>query len=227
MTYPAFGKIPRLNRDVVITEKIDGTNALVRILGPDEPWPYEPVSQELHIRVTEDGTTLLAGSRKRWIHPDDDNHGFAKWVWDHAEDLAQLGPGHHYGEWWGGGINRGYGLKEKRFSLFNVSRWIDEALPECLDVVPTIMRGNASELNWMVQECIYDLRTHGSFAAPGYLNPEGIVVYHSAANQLFKATLEGDQQPKSLEVVFTDKPAWREALPGETPGELMPELVAA
>ncbi len=29
--YPAFGKIPRLNREVVITEKIDGTNGLISI----------------------------------------------------------------------------------------------------------------------------------------------------------------------------------------------------
>jgi hypothetical protein len=37
MTYPAFGKIPRLHRPVVITEKIDGTNGLMSIQKIDSP----------------------------------------------------------------------------------------------------------------------------------------------------------------------------------------------
>jgi hypothetical protein len=199
--YPAFPKIPRLHRDVVITEKIDGTNAQVWVIGPDEPSPTFPEELEIQVRmrVLPDGTSILAGSRTRWIHPKEDNHGFARWVWDNAEELAKLGPGHHYGEWWGGGINRGYGLQEKRFSLFNTSRWSDLASrPGCCDVVPILAEGNAAELTLHVHDALTALETFGSWAAPGYPKPEGIVVYHKAANQLFKVTIENDAEPKSL-----------------------------
>src|SRR5687767_11177216 len=97
-----FQKIARLNRAVIVTEKIDGTNGCVV--------------------VSEDGLTVTAQSRSTIITPQNDNFGFAKWVQDNAEELKQLGPGYHYGEWWGCGIQRKYGLDEKRFSLFNVSR---------------------------------------------------------------------------------------------------------
>jgi len=197
--FPAFGKIPRLKREVVITEKIDGTNGLVRVYGVEDLISNSD-SLPNNGPITSSGLMVAAGSRKRWIHPDDDNHGFARWVWDHAEELVKLGSGHHYGEWWGSGINRGYGLNkgEKRFSLFNVDRWVDADLPECVGVVPTLMRGNASELGWMVEQTLTNLSTYGSFAAPWFMKPEGIVVYHTAANQLFKVTLEGDEAPESL-----------------------------
>ena len=51
--------------------------------------------------------------------------GFARWVETNRERLITLlGPGLHFGEWWGSGIQRGYGLTkgDKRFSLFNVER---------------------------------------------------------------------------------------------------------
>ncbi len=32
----------------------------------------------------------------------------------------------------------------------------------------------------------------GSLAAPGYMKPEGVVIYHVAGNVLFKKTLEED-----------------------------------
>lgn len=106
--FKPFQKIARLNREVLVTEKIDGTNGLV--------W------------IAEDGVEMRAGSRSRWITPEADNFGFAKWVADNAEELRRLGPGYHYGEWWGAGIQRRYGLTEKRFSLFNVSRWADASV---------------------------------------------------------------------------------------------------
>jgi hypothetical protein len=78
-------------------------------------------------------------SRSRWITPDDDNFGFAAWVEANRDELLTLGPGRHFGEWWGSGIQRGYGLPkgEKRFSLFNVSRW-GESRPACCHVVPVL-----------------------------------------------------------------------------------------
>jgi hypothetical protein len=102
--FQEFPKMPRRSRDVVITEKIDGTNACVFI--------------------GEDGE-FLAGSRTRWITPEDDNFGFSRWAHENKDDLLTLGPGRHFGEWWGSGIQRKYGLTEKRFSLFNTSRWVD------------------------------------------------------------------------------------------------------
>ena len=177
MEFQEFPKIARLNREVIVTEKIDGTNALV--------W------------VSDDGATVRAGSRTRWITPEDDNYGFAKWVEANAEELRRLGPGYHYGEWWGQGIQRAYGLTEKRFSLFNVSRWDDNALrPSCCYVVPTIGRGIGLYAEVVVQ-AERNIRLHGSYAAPGFMRPEGIVAYHTASKQLFKVTLEKDEAPKT------------------------------
>jgi hypothetical protein len=65
-----------------------------------------------------------------------------------------------------------------------------------LDVVPTIWRGTFSLFD--VNAFVEMLRSHGSFAAPGFMQPEGIVVYHTAAKQCFKVTLENDASPKSL-----------------------------
>jgi hypothetical protein len=170
--FQAFPKIPRLNREVVVTEKIDGTNACVYI--PD------------------DESGVYAQSRSRFIVPGDDNYGFAAWVAEHSAELAQLGPGHHFGEWWGRGINRGYGLTERRFSLFNVHRW-GETRPACCDVVPVLARG---DLQSAVSLADLHLRIKGSVAAPGYMNPEGYIVFHTAAQAMFKVTLVGDEKPK-------------------------------
>ncbi len=177
--FKPWPKIPRLNREMIITEKIDGTNAAVI--------------------VTEDGE-VGAQSRNRLITPESDNFGFAKWVYDNAIPLADtLGPGYHYGEWWGSGIQRGYGLPkgEKRFSLFNVSRWkydeVHEAVPG-LDVVPTLYVGGFD--TDVIQDCLGDLEWFGSRAYMGFMNPEGVVVFHTAAQQVFKVLIENDEIPK-------------------------------
>lgn len=176
--FEAFPKIPRLNRGMVVTEKIDGTNAA--------------------ILVTEDGE-VGAQSRKRLIHPDADNFGFAGWVYENASDLADtLGPGRHFGEWWGQGIQRRYGLTEKRFSLFNTSRWseVDLAAVPQLSVVPVLAAGNFSHDT--ITECVRVLGEEGSAAAPGFTDPEGVVVFLSAASQFFKVMVKNDDLPKEL-----------------------------
>lgn len=167
-----FPKMPRLTREVVITEKLDGTNA--------------------QIYITEDGD-LYAGSRTRWITPDADNYGFASWVDANKASLLDLGPGSHFGEWWGCGIQRKYGLTEKRFSLFNTDRW-GEARPACCDVVPVLYRGMFCTA--IVDDCIASLRDFGSRAAPGFMNPEGVVVFHLAGRVGFKKTIHKDEVPK-------------------------------
>ena len=42
------------------------------------------------------------------------------------------------------------------------------------------------------------LEQSGSALVPGFMNPEGIVVFHQASRTMFKRTLEGDEQPKGL-----------------------------
>ena len=176
--FSGFPKIARLSRACVISEKIDGTNG--------------------QIFIGDDGE-FLVGSRTRWITPDDDNHGFARWAYEHKDDLMLLGPGSHFGEWWGGSIQRGYGLAEKRFSLFNVSRWADPAArPACCRVVPVLAEGIFNSV--MVEGALDGLLVNGSAAAPGYPHPEGIVIYLAAANALLKKTCEHDDEPKLAHV---------------------------
>lgn len=174
MEFKSFDKIARLSRNCVITEKIDGTNA--------------------SIYIGEDGE-FLVGSRTRWITPQNDNYNFAAWAYTNKDELMKLGPGHHFGEWWGLGIQRNYGLKEKRFSLLNTSRWSDDAIrPACCHVVPVLYQGifNCE----YVSHALDDLRDEGSKAAPGFMSPEGVVIWHEAARIYFKKTLLKDEEPK-------------------------------
>ena len=187
--FKSFNKIPRLSKEIIITEKIDGTNGLIYI---------------------DESNNIFAGSRNRFlwgsiqdeIH--NDNHGFAQWVKANKEELLKLGAGYHYGEWWGKGIQRGYGLEEKRFSLFNVGRWVkdrtillkekQECCPDCCYVVPVLYEGifDTNEIN----KTLFNLKIQGSYATLGFMNPEGIVIYHKASNTLFKKTIENDEKAK-------------------------------
>ncbi len=177
--FEGFESIARISRDCTITEKIDGTNG--------------------QIYVGEDGV-VMAGSRNRWLglEKTEDAFGFARWVKDHEDELRTLGPGRHFGEWWGAGIQRRYGLTEKRFSLFNVARWADDRdrekyptdRPACCHVVPVLFRGVFD--TGVVDRVLSKIDADGSVAAPGFMKPEGVVVYHEAARVLFKKTLDGD-----------------------------------
>jgi len=175
--FQEFQKIPRLSRNCTITEKIDGTSACVFI--------------------GEDGE-FLVGSRSRRITPEYDNYGFAQWAHAHKDELMLLGHGRHFGEWWGSGIQRGYGLKngEKRFSLFNTGRWnADNPPPACCSVVPVLFNGIFTST--AVDACIYMLNSEGSRASPGFMHPEGVIVYQSAGRCYFKKTILKDDEPKS------------------------------
>lgn len=183
-----FPKIARLSRDIIITEKLDGTNA--------------------QVHISEDGD-ITAGSRSRWITTKDDNYGFARWVEGNKTELLKLGPGGHFGEWWGKGIQRGYKLQGKRFSLFNVSRWDDllteDNRPLCCSVVPILYKGEFDTI--IIKQVLADLENHGSYASPGFMDPEGIVIFHSASRQLFKKTIKGDESPKGLIINATRRPS--------------------
>ena len=209
MDFEKFDKIPRLSRDIVITEKIDGTNAQICIINrqnyfqehynPDNPdmtraW-IDEIDEQLVYK--NDEFFVLAGSRKKWLDVSSkgDNFRFAKWVVENAEELIKLGEGKHYGEWYGKGIQRNYGLDEKRFALFNVKKWEDpEVRPKCCEVVPVLYRGMFD--TEMIGNTLMTLKEYGSKIAPGFMNPEGIVIYHTASARLFKKTIYDDEKPK-------------------------------
>lgn len=197
MDFIPYPKTPRLKRNIVITEKIDGSNAQVVITLESV---HPGTSMDNVVATKEAGVggfmAMRAGSRNRWVTPgkDTDNYGFAGWVQRNAADLFSLGEGQHFGEWWGLGIARSYGQDRKRFSLFNTARWglHNPNTPACCDVVPVLFQGDMSD----VDKCLGDLRLFGSRAAPGFMTPEGIIVYHSAAKQSFKVLIENDDERK-------------------------------
>ena len=103
--------------------------------------------------------------------------------------------------------------------MFNTSRWRShwmtddivvadappDLTPECCRVVPVLwtgefgtyikeaMCGNSQSHHERVMD---DLARDGSVAAPGFMRPEGIVIFHTAANQMFKKTFEDDEAGK-------------------------------
>lgn len=199
---PKAPKMSRLDRGVIITEKIDGTNGGIFI---DE---------------SDDGAThVTAASKNRWLYPasisgdkSTDNFGFAQWVADHEDDLIQLlGPGFHRGEWCGQGIGRNYSMKHRAFLLFNVDKHADVRGTSFEDgtiisIVPVLYRGTL--LDMFDPECAYgrayndwsdtieDLRTDGSNLVCGWMTPEGVVVYHTASGQSFKYTFDKNDSHK-------------------------------
>lgn len=198
MNFTEFPKIPRLSREVVITEKIDGTNASIMIE------PYTPEHDDYYVsrpRAAGVDYGIAVGSRTRWITTTTDNAGFANWVKANGDELFGLGVGHHFGEWWGKGIQRNYAQTKKHFSLFNTHRW-GEVRPACCLLVPVLYQGPFEEYGVMkgVKAALNALRDQGSAAAPGFMKPEGIVVYHTAGNLLFKKTLEKDDEWKGKNV---------------------------
>lgn len=192
--FRGFPKIARfekfLDSPVTITEKIDGTNACIIIaqVNPDETMPlYMPI----HKWTDGDGVEwgMHAQSRKNMIKPgkNTDNYGFASWVAEHAEELVSLGHGYHYGEWWGLGIQRNYGLDEKRLSLFNVSRPA-ETLPDCVSQVPILDQHTYDPDR--IDAVANKLEREGSVAVPGWDKPEGVMVYLHGLRQYFKVPFD-------------------------------------
>lgn len=176
MEFVKMNKTPRLFRDICITEKIDGSNAL--------------------IGISED--EFKVGTRNGWLDGSRDHHNLYQWAMENRDSLiADLGPGLHRGEWCGKKVNRAYGLDHNKFALFNVKKWADaDFQTENLTVVPTLYTGVFSE--HAIQVCIDQLNNFGSRFAYGFDRPEGIVVYHTQADMYFKVMCENDQIPKGL-----------------------------
>lgn len=175
-----YPKIPRLMRPIIVTEKLDGCNAKILVTGTGE---------------------IFAGGRNRWLRPrvsdkgsDPDQFGFAAWVANREEELwEELGIGLHTGEWFGYRVNRNYDLKERRFALFNPKADWD---PKHCTSVPVLYSGMYSQE--AIYGCVEDLRRNGSHAVPGFMRPEGVVIFHTAAKTLAKITLEKDDAPKGM-----------------------------
>ncbi len=168
-SFHPWPKTPRWSKEMVtITEKLDGTNAQLLLL-PDGQWK--------------------AGSRNRWLSAESDNYSFHLWCSQNINELLKLGHGRHYGEWWGLGIQRGYGLFERRFSLFNVVRPY-ESLPACVSLVPVLYKGPIDPQQ--IETCMESLTTSGSRAAPGYMKAEGLVIHHLSTQIRYKRLTEND-----------------------------------
>lgn len=166
MEFKSWPKITRIEnrRQPIFTEKIDGTNACI---------------------VIGDNGEFACQSRTRFVTPDNDNFGFAMWAYENMAELFKMGPGYHYGEWWGRGIQRGYDLNEKRFSLFNTRRWgsHNPNTPTCVSVVPILPVETVEEARQYLLE-------NGSVAAPGYKRPEGAVMYEPDTDTCFKIIID-------------------------------------
>lgn len=160
MEFKPFPKIERIgNIYMEITQKIHGTNA------------------QVYIYKDETGTLQLkAGSRTRWITPEDDNYGFATHVYKHREEfIEKLGAGQHFGEWAGPGINSGEGLTEKTFVLFNYWKFPPgRPLPPQTIIVPLLYKGKIDIAE--MDKALAKLKIEGSMLAPGFMRPEGVVV---------------------------------------------------
>lgn len=163
--HKVYPKIPRKLGYYTITEKLDGTNGLIII----------------------EGDRFLVGSRHRLISPADDNFGFASWAISNKDELLKLGGGYHYGEWWGAGIGRRYGMAEKVFSLFDTQRPAD-TLPTCCRQVPLLWQGGLQDLD--VSYWMESLKIGGSVAAPGFMDPEGIVICNVLTQERVKVTFD-------------------------------------
>lgn len=191
MDFVAWPKIPRWNKDWEITEKIDGTNGVLY-------WSEHPDGRfdGTNVLASIDGLHLYAGSRNRWLRTDADNFGFARWAQENAQDLISLGKGRHYGEWYGHGIQRGYGLNEKRFALFDTGKWKevgDPRIPKGVDVVPIVGVVPGDDLSNAIELCKETLLKHGSGIAPSWFMPEGLIVKNLHSGARFKIVFGSDE----------------------------------
>jgi len=147
-----------------ITEKINGTNACI---------------------VIKEGEIVAVQSRKRFITPESDNFGFARWVKENEVELLSLEDGYHYGEWAGEGIQKNpLKLAGKHFFLFNTFRWNPDNpnKPDCCDVVPVLFNGkmNSSTVEGLLLKMIDD----------DTVEHEGVVVYYHNTRNYTKHTIK-------------------------------------
>ena len=188
--FKGFMKIGRLSREIIVSEKIDGTNGQIQIgedgrmfIGSRSQWIAEIIGDQVNYTAHD-----LRGKPV-------DNHGFAGWCFSNRDELRKLGQGRHFGEWWGSGIQRGYNIGDKRLSLFNINKWSDDSVrPKCCHVVPQLWTGDFDTPS--IFAVMSALKEHGSRAAPGFMSQEGVVIFHAQAHILLKKTFEKDDAGK-------------------------------
>lgn len=209
--FEKFPSLTRFSHGWTITEKLDGTNAAVVVVHKDAVGLTDGGSglgmgdDEIAIPAVlrrVDGFVVMAQSRNRMLSLEQDNHGFARWVHDNAEALvAALGEGRHFGEWVGKGVNkRHYNLEQKVFALFNTHRWAGlNDLDGRLRCVPVLAEGYMGEPGAYFDQIMGELKEDGSGFAPGFMDPEGIVMRHGPSGTLFKKTFDYDEKGKWAE----------------------------
>lgn len=194
-----WDKTARWGSPFDITEKLDGTNAAVLIRTREGMTDPIPTSDGSNAYVWLDGVCYEVGaqSRTRVISPREDNYGFATWTLNNAHTLVKdLGPGTHYGEWWGSKIQRAYGYTdgERFFSLFDVDRYKElrwgDALTEGLDIVPILTEDDEFDCEHLADAEAY-LRDYGSTVGKvAFDRPEGFVVRWKHNNMRLKYILD-------------------------------------
>lgn len=202
MEFKPFPKIENIKKlRMSITQKIHGSNAQIFISKIDRDNHTPPSHRPIYVH--QNGVTYLvqAGSRNRWLSPgkDTDNFGFAQWVEDNKDELFQfLGPGQHFGEWAGPGINSGEGLEEKTFVLFDFWKYPPERpLPPNVKVVPVLYDGKLDPD--VIDQVAEDLKTNGSKLVPGFMRPEGMVVTLGGVRYKYVFDAEETQWKKAPE----------------------------
>lgn len=173
--WTGFPKIARLNRDCVVTEKVDGTNAAILI-------------QSGRLRVYSKSEELTGSI---------DSYGFYAWVMERKRAILDtFEDGLLRGEFAGPGINRNrHQLTSKTFYCFAAEPRVREGvtgLPDGFNVVPVLYEGpfDTAAINREVDR----LRINGSLVGG---TPEGVVVFHLAGSVGFKVTCLNDNTPKS------------------------------
>ncbi len=177
MEFIKYLKTKRFTSNIIITEKIDGTNAQL-------VWD-------------EDHQILRCGSRNRYLNYsyEPDNFGFAAWVDKNREVLTKYFKDFDYpiyGEWWGKGIQRGYEVDQKYFSIFHTGLFGDKIPQELYNIgvryVPVLYEGlNVDDPIHTIYHQLFD---QGSKLKYNYMNPEGICIFFKDTGTIFKMTYE-------------------------------------
>lgn len=191
LEFRGFGKVEHLDGAcMVVTQKIHGTNAQVVILEVLNQSGFQPDGSS-YAEVDDRTYFIRAGSRTRWLSPEDDNYGFAAFVDKHKEEfIRKLGVGQHFGEWAGPGINSGEGLEQRTFVLFDPSRYPEgQPLPPQTVVVPVLYDGKF-DLK-VIDTVMNELKANGSKLKPGFMRPEGVVV--NVLGQRLKKVFEAEE----------------------------------
>lgn len=163
---------------VQIAEKLHGTSA------------------QVHVQKQLDGTLkALAGKRTSYVGTTG-HFGFGEFVANNGQALCDsLGEGRHYGEWVGPGVNGQYGLTEKVFVLFNhryhLPKKLAGKLPNRVDVVPVLYDGPYTPT--IIGETMDNLKASGSVFAPGFMKPEGVVLFFPQFNTMQKKVFKPEE----------------------------------